>query len=107
VSQSQRREAAEVDMHVPSNTPRTFLYNTDASQNAAVAALLNHSASRLLQMEEECPRAPLIPSWGFFGLRVPGIFPDLPRYFLARSGESLFAALHCDCLEIDIREKLS
>ena len=38
--------SAEVDMHVLSNTPQTFLYNTDASQNAAVAALQNDQIAR-------------------------------------------------------------
>jgi hypothetical protein len=35
---------AEVDMHVLSNTPRTFLYNVDGSLNAMVAALQNDQA---------------------------------------------------------------
>jgi aminocarboxymuconate-semialdehyde decarboxylase len=39
-------KAAEVDMHVLSNTPQTFLYNTDASQNAAVAALQNDQIAK-------------------------------------------------------------
>lgn len=33
-------------MHVLSNTPQTFLYNTDASQNAAVAALQNDQIAK-------------------------------------------------------------
>ena len=39
-------ETAGVDMHVLSNTPQTFLYNTDASQNAAVAALQNDQIAK-------------------------------------------------------------
>jgi len=39
-------KAADVDMHVLSNTPQTFLYNTDASQNAAVAALQNDQIAK-------------------------------------------------------------
>jgi hypothetical protein len=58
-------------------------------------------------MEEESARPPLIPSRRFGGLRVPGIFPDLPQYFLARSGESWLAARHRDCLDIDIKERSS
>ncbi len=37
---------AEVDMHVLSNTPQTFLYNTDASQNATVAAIQNDQIAK-------------------------------------------------------------
>src|SRR5262249_58683842 len=39
-------KAAEVDMHVLSNTPQTFLYNTDASQNVTVAALQNDQIAK-------------------------------------------------------------
>ena len=39
-------KSAEVDMHVLSNTPQTFLYNTDASQNATVAALQNDQIAK-------------------------------------------------------------
>ena len=38
--------AAEVDMHVLSNTPQTFLYNVDASLNATVAALQNDQIAK-------------------------------------------------------------
>jgi aminocarboxymuconate-semialdehyde decarboxylase len=37
---------AEVDMHVLSNTPQTFLYNADASLNATVAALQNDQIAK-------------------------------------------------------------
>ena len=39
-------DTAEVDMHVLSNTPQTFLYNTDASLNATVAALQNDQIAK-------------------------------------------------------------
>lgn len=39
-------ETAEVDMHVLSNTPQTFLYNTDASLNATIAALQNDQIAK-------------------------------------------------------------
>ena len=37
---------AEVDMHVLSNTPQTFLYNADASLNATVAAIQNDQIAK-------------------------------------------------------------
>src|SRR5262249_44978851 len=37
---------SEVDMQVLSNTPQTFLYNQDASLNAAVAALQNDQIAK-------------------------------------------------------------
>jgi aminocarboxymuconate-semialdehyde decarboxylase len=37
---------AEVDVHVLSNTPQTFLYGTDGSQNAAVAAIQNDQIAK-------------------------------------------------------------
>jgi aminocarboxymuconate-semialdehyde decarboxylase len=37
---------AEVDMHVLSNTPQTFLYNVDASLNATVAAIQNDQIAK-------------------------------------------------------------
>jgi aminocarboxymuconate-semialdehyde decarboxylase len=39
-------EAAEVDIHVLSNTPQTFLYNTDPSLNASIAALQNDQIAK-------------------------------------------------------------
>ncbi len=45
-SASRTWTTAEVDMHVLSNTPQTFLYNTDASLNAAVAALQNDQIAK-------------------------------------------------------------
>jgi aminocarboxymuconate-semialdehyde decarboxylase len=39
-------DEAGVDVHVLSNTPQTFLYNTDGSQNAAVAALQNDQIAK-------------------------------------------------------------
>ncbi len=39
-------KAAEVDMHVLSITPQTFLYNTDASLNTTVAALQNDQLAK-------------------------------------------------------------
>jgi aminocarboxymuconate-semialdehyde decarboxylase len=39
-------EAAEVDMHVLSNTPQTFLYNTDPSLNTSIAALQNDQIAK-------------------------------------------------------------
>ena len=37
---------AEVDMHVLSNTPQTFLYNVDGSLNATVAAIQNDQIAK-------------------------------------------------------------
>jgi aminocarboxymuconate-semialdehyde decarboxylase len=39
-------QAAEVDMHVLSNTPQTFLYNADPSLNATIAALQNDQIAK-------------------------------------------------------------
>jgi aminocarboxymuconate-semialdehyde decarboxylase len=39
-------KTAEVDMHVLSNTPQTFLYGTDASLTATIAALQNDQLAR-------------------------------------------------------------
>ena len=53
-------------MHVLSNTPQTFLYNTDASQNATVAAIQNDQIAKHVK---EYPDR-------FYGLRDPA---DAPR----------------------------
>jgi aminocarboxymuconate-semialdehyde decarboxylase len=42
----QHMKEAEVDVHVLSNTPQTFLYGTDGSQNAAVAAIQNDQIAK-------------------------------------------------------------
>jgi aminocarboxymuconate-semialdehyde decarboxylase len=42
----QHMKEAEVDVQVLSNTPQTFLYGTDGSQNAAVAAIQNDQIAK-------------------------------------------------------------
>ena len=42
----QHMKEAEVDVHVLSNTPQTFLYGTDGSQNSAVAAIQNDQIAK-------------------------------------------------------------
>jgi aminocarboxymuconate-semialdehyde decarboxylase len=42
----QHMREAEVDVHVLSNTPQTFLYGTDGAQNAAVAAIQNDQIAK-------------------------------------------------------------
>jgi len=44
---------AEVGAQVLSNTPQTFLYNTDAAQNAAVAALQNDQIAKLVKQQPD------------------------------------------------------
>ena len=67
---------AEVDMHVLSNTPQTFLYNVDAALNATVAAIQNDQFAKHVKDYPD----------RFYGLAtLPMQAPDKAAAELARS----------------------
>jgi aminocarboxymuconate-semialdehyde decarboxylase len=67
---------AEVDMHVLSNTPQTFLYNVDGSLNATVAAIQNDQIAKHVKDYPD----------RFYGLAtLPMQAPDKAAAELARS----------------------